>query len=178
MIGFWKWFCCSIIWAFFRMRIFYRMSCFNSAFQFASLLGYCFCIWACGSTVRTLVQTNCFAIWCTCRSEKRQPSRFRFPTDHRIGVEHWRGRGLQYEWERTFVALATRKYTSVFTGFVASPDSNVRQSTVHIDAFTEKHRLPHIVASDSVWVIFWFCATRLQDEVIPHAVLLSLIWIA
>ena len=25
----------------------------------ASLFGYCFCIWACGSTVRILVQTNC-----------------------------------------------------------------------------------------------------------------------
>ncbi len=46
---------------------------------------------------------------------QHQPSRFRFPTDHRIGAEHWRGRGLQYEWKLMFVPLATSPNTSVFT---------------------------------------------------------------
>ncbi len=43
----------------------------------------------------------------------------------------------------------------------------MRQGTVHIDALTEEHRLPHIVTSDSVWVIFSVSAIRLQDDVIP-----------
>ena len=44
----------------------------------------------------------------------------------------------------------------------------MRQGTVHIDALTEEHRLPHIVTSDSVWVSFSVSAIRLQDDVIPN----------
>ena len=99
---------------------------------------------------------------------QHQPSRFRFPTDHRIGAEHWRGRGLQYEWKLMFVPLATSPNTSVSTGIVAWTDSNVRQGTVHIDALTEEHRLPHIVACDSVWVSFSVSAISLQDDVIRN----------
>ena len=100
-------------------------------------------------------------------AKKPQPSRFRFPTYHGIGAERWRGRGLQYEWKRAFIPPATSPNTSVFIGIVASTDPNVRQGTVHIDALTEEHRLPHVVASASVWVNFSVSAIRLQDDVIP-----------